>query len=173
MVVVDRDEREVPLELGEGETHGLDEVSLVVALDEMRHRLGVGLGGEGVTVVDEALGELAVVLDDAVEDDRDLRGLAAGEGMGVRLGDAAVRRPARVPEPGGRGRAVRAGARLQVPERADRADVLEPARLEEGDPGRVVAAVLQALEALQQQRLALTRSDVSDDSRTCSVSRPH
>ena len=51
MVVVDRDECEVPLELGEGETHRLDEVSLVVALDEMRHRLGVGLGAEGVTVV--------------------------------------------------------------------------------------------------------------------------
>ena len=30
-------------------------------------------------------------------------------------------------------------------------------------PERVVAAVLQALEALEQERLALTRSDVSDD----------
>ena len=46
VVVVDRDEREVALELREGEPHGLDEITLVVLLDEMRDRLGVGLGGE-------------------------------------------------------------------------------------------------------------------------------
>ena len=51
---------------------------------------------------------------------------------------------------------------LQVSERADRADVLEAALLEERDPGRVVAAVLEALEPLDEQRLALPRTDVSD-----------
>ena len=89
--------------------------------------------------------------------------LAAGERMRVRLGDPAVRRPARVAESRRRGRAVRAGAFLQVSERPDGADVVEPVRLEERDAGRVVAAVLQALEAVEQERLALTRSDVSDD----------
>ena len=44
MVVVDHDEREVALELVEREANGLDEIALVVALDEMRDRLGVGLG---------------------------------------------------------------------------------------------------------------------------------
>ena len=43
MVVVDDDEGEVPLELGEREANGLDEVALVVALDEMRDGLGVRL----------------------------------------------------------------------------------------------------------------------------------
>ena len=50
VVVMDHDEREVALELVERETHGLDEVALVVALDEMRDRLRVGLGRERVAV---------------------------------------------------------------------------------------------------------------------------
>ncbi len=107
MVVMDHDEREVALELVERETHCLDEIALVVALDEVRDRLRVRLGRERVPVGREARRQLAVVLDDAVQDDRELRGSAAGERMRVRLGDPAVRRPARVAEPGRRGRAVR------------------------------------------------------------------
>jgi hypothetical protein len=60
-------------------------------------------------------------------------------------------------------RLVRRGALLQLAERSDRADVVEPAALEERDAGRVVAPVLQALEPLEKERLALTRPDVSDD----------
>ena len=163
VVVVDHDEREVALELVEREAHGLDEVAFVVVLDEVRDRLGVGLGRERVAVRDEIRRELAVVLDDAVQDDRELRGVASCERMRVRFGHPAVRRPASVAEAGRRGRAVRAGPRLQVVERADRADVVETMALEERDSGRVIAAVLQALEALEQERLALTRPDVSDD----------
>ena len=55
-----------------------------------------------------------------------------------------------------------AGALLQIAERADGANVVETVSLEERDAGGVVAAVLQALEALEEERLALTRSDVSD-----------
>ena len=108
MVVVDDDEREVALELVEGRAHGLDEVAVVVLLDEVRDRLGVGLGGEVVAVGAQALAQLAVVLDDAVEHDRDLVAVAAGERVRVRLGDAAVRRPARVAEAGRRRRATSA-----------------------------------------------------------------
>src|SRR5262249_42740091 len=36
-------------------------------------------------------------------------------------------------------------------------------RLEEGDAGRVIAAVLEALEAVDEQRLRSSRTDVSDD----------
>ena len=96
VVAMDDDEREVSFELAEREPDGLDEIALVVALDEVRDGLGVGLGRERVAVGGEALLQLAVVLDDAVEDDRELRGVAAGERVRVRLGDAAVCRPARV-----------------------------------------------------------------------------
>ena len=72
MVTVDRDEGEVALQLVEGETGRLDEVAVVVLLDQVRDGLGVGLGREGVTGLAQPLAQLAVVLDDAVEDDRDL-----------------------------------------------------------------------------------------------------
>ena len=129
MVVMDHDEREVALELVERETHSLDEIALVVALDEMSDRLRVRLGRERVAVSSEARRQLAVVLDDPVEDDRELRGLTARQWMRVRLGDSAVRRPACVAEPGGRGGAVRPGALLQIAERADGADVIEAVML--------------------------------------------
>ena len=125
VVVMDHDESEVPFERAEREPDCLDEVALVVALDEVRDRLGVGLGRERVAVRGELVRELAVVLDDPVEDDRDLRRVAAGERMRIRLGDPAVRRPARVPETGRRSRPVRARALFEIPERADRADVVE------------------------------------------------
>jgi len=48
VVAVDDDEGEVPLELREREPDRLDEIAVVVTLDQMGDRLGVGLGGEGV-----------------------------------------------------------------------------------------------------------------------------
>ncbi len=158
MVVVDDDEREVPFELAVRAPDRLGEISFVMALDQMRHRLGVGLGHERVAFGQQAVAELAVVLDDPVQDDRQLRAVAAGQRVCVRLGDAAVRRPACVPEPVGRGRPVRACGILQVLEVPDGSNVLEPALLTECDAGRVVAAVLETLQALEQKGLAFPRS---------------
>ena len=163
VVAVDDDEREVALELGEREPNRVDEIALVVALDEVGDGLRVGLGGEGVALGRETRAELPVVLDDPVEHDRDASGVAAGQRVRVLLGDRSVRRPTRVPEPGRGGGAVRRPLD-QVLERADGTHVREPAVLQKSDSARVVPAVLQALEALQEQRLRLTRSDVSDDS---------
>src|SRR4030095_1461842 len=105
---------EVTLELVEGEPDGLDEIALVVPLDEVRDGLGVGLGAKRVPFRDQALSEFAVVLDDAVEHDRELRRIAAGERVRVGLRHTAVRRPARVPEAGRRRRPVARGALLPV-----------------------------------------------------------
>jgi hypothetical protein len=83
--------------------------------------------------------------------------------MRILLRDAAVRRPARVAEARGRGRGVPARRGLQVLEIPDRARVVELVALQQRDPGRVVAAVLEALEAVEEELLALTETDVSDD----------
>src|SRR5581483_6776166 len=107
--------------------------------------------------------QLSVVLDDAVEDDRDLRRVAAGERMCILLRDAAVRGPARMPETMSGRRSVRAGGRDEILEIAHRAHVVEPVVLAQRDARGVVAAVLEALQPLQQERLRLTLSHVSDD----------
>src|SRR5262245_13708109 len=72
-------------------------------------------------------------------------------------------RPARVADPGRRGRGARLRSPLQLLEVADGADVVESFRLEQGEPGRVVPPVLEALEPLEQERLTGSLSDVSDD----------
>ncbi len=58
---------------------------------------------------------------------------------------------------------VRAGALSQVSEVSDRTHVVQAVLFEESEPRRVVTAVLQALETLEKEGLALTRADVSDD----------
>ncbi len=163
VISVDHDEREMSFELGVGGTHGVHEVAVVVLFDEVRHRLGVGLRGEDVSGLDEALAQLAVVLDDAVEHDGHLRRVLGREGMRIRLGDASVGGPARVTEARRRRRALVTRQSLQVLEVADGAQVLQPVRFEQRDPGGVIAAVLEALQAVQKQVLALPRPDVSDD----------
>ena len=165
MVVVDDDEGEVALESRVDVLHGLGEIVAggEPLLDQVRHDLGVGLGDEGVPLGGQLVAELAIVLDDPVQDDRDLLRVAARQRMCVLFRDAAVRRPARVAEAVVRQRAVLAGGLFQVLEVADRADVVESAGLTQRDPGRVVASVLEALEALEEQRLRRTGTDVPDD----------
>ena len=163
VVAVADDEREVALELAVRRADGLDEVAMVVALDEVGDRLRVRLGGEDVAVGLERLLQLAVVLDDAVEDDRDLLVGRAGQRMGVLEADAAVRRPARVADARRGQGAVRVRLHAQVAEVADRSERLEVVTLEQAETGRVVAAVLEALEALHQQVLRTSFADVSDD----------
>ncbi len=162
-IVVDHDDREVAFEQRIDTRNGCCEIAVELALEQMHDDFGVGLGAERVTLGDQLRLELAVVLHDAVEDDGDLRGVAAGERMRVLLGDAAVRGPARVTEAVARDGAVRAGHIDEILEVSDRPDVVEAVVLPERDPGRVVAPVLEAPQPLQEERLGLSRPDVSDD----------
>ena len=71
MIVMDHDEREVPFELRVRLLYGGDEIAVVMALDEVHDDLGIGLRRKRVALGDELFLQLAVVLDDAVEHDRD------------------------------------------------------------------------------------------------------
>jgi hypothetical protein len=154
----------VTLELAVGPLDRLGEIAVVVALDQMGDDLGVRFRAERVTVRLQRPLQLPVVLDDAVQDERQLPVLATGQRMGVLLGHTAMRRPAGVAETGRGLRPVPRGCGLQLREVADRADVVELVGFPEDDAGRVIAAVLEALEAVQEERLARPGPDVSDDS---------
>ena len=95
-----RDERVVAAQLVVGSADGLDQVAVVVVRDQVRHHLGVGLGGELGAVGREALAQLDLVLDDAVQHDVDAAG-GVEVRVGVLLGHAAVGGPARVADAGG------------------------------------------------------------------------
>src|SRR5215210_2227442 len=132
-------------------------------LDQVHDDFGVGFGAERVTLGFERRLELTVVLDDAVQRDREPALVALGQRVRILLADGAVCRPACVPEPVVRDRAVRTGDPLQVLEVSDRTDVIEAVVLMQRDAGGVVAPVLEPLEALQQQVLRSAVADVSDD----------
>jgi hypothetical protein len=131
---------------------------------EVREHLGVGVGGEGDALPLQPLAQGCGVVDDAVVHDGDL---AVGRhvGVGVHVGGGAVGGPAGVGDAGG---ALEAGRDLglQVTHPALGLDHLQARRLRRGDDyaRRVVPAVLQALQALQEEGGDVTLADVTDDS---------
>src|SRR4051794_39018940 len=100
-------------------------------------------------------------------DERDAAGVV-GVWMRVGFGRRAVRRPARVghAELGGRERVTvildRAFKNADPPDRA--ANVKLAGVVDHRDAGRVVAAILEALQSFDQQRLSDLAADVRDDS---------
>ena len=100
MVLVDHDKGEMALEPLVHGAHGCNEVAVVGILEQVRDHLGIGLGRKGVAARGELLAKLAEVLDDPVQDDREVVVVAGRQRVRVQLGDAAVCRPARVAEPG-------------------------------------------------------------------------
>jgi hypothetical protein len=125
MLAMDDHEGEVTLELPVDLGDRVCEVAFVVALDEVRDDLGIGLRTEGVALFQERVLELAEILHDPVEHNSDLVLDAPGQRVGVLEGDLAVRGPARVADPGLRRGAVETDGGLQLVEVSDRADVVE------------------------------------------------
>jgi hypothetical protein len=163
VVVVDDDEREMALELAVSLARRLEQIAPVVTLDQVHDHLGVGLGAEGMALGLERSLQLAVVLHDSVQDDRELALVAPGERVRVLHVHRAMGRPACMAEARRRLRAIRAGFRLQHLEIADGAHIVDLAVLPQREPGRVVTAVLEALETLEQKVLTGSLPDVSDD----------
>ena len=151
------------LDLAERRADGLGEIALVGLLDEVGQRLGVGLGGQAMAAFLEPVAELAEVLDDPVVDDRDVA-RAVLVGMGVQVVRTAVGRPARVRQADGRVRGPVGDRRAQVGELAGLLlDEQVPTVVDERDARRVVAAVLEAGQSLDEDGTRLPGSRVAHD----------
>ena len=158
-------ERIGALELGHGGAHGLEQVAghLEVVVDAVRDHLGVGLGGELVALAPRLVAQLLVVLDDAVVDDRDA--VLGDVRVGVALARHAVRGPARVRDAEAAVGRVGVERVLELAHLADGAQALDLAgAVQHGDARRVVAAVLQPAQSLDQDRDDVPVSNGSDDS---------
>ena len=140
----------------------LQAVASGFALNEVGDDLGVGFRDELVALPLQLVLEVEIVLDDAVVHDDDLPG-AVAVGVRVLFSRPAVRRPARVPD------AVVARNRVQ------RDDVLKPRQLagaspqldgavvHDRHPGRVVAAIVQSPQPIDQNRHHFLGPNVSND----------
>ena len=141
---------------------------VVLAADELRGDLGVGLGEELDALGEQLLLQRVEVLDDAVVDQGEPVVVAAAVRVGVAVGGAAVGRPAGVPDAGARG-----GERVRLERRAE---VLELAGAllgrdavvgDQGDARRVVPAVLEPGQPLHHDlegRVIHGPADVAHDS---------
>ena len=107
--------------------------------------------------------QIEVVLDDAVVDDDDLAGAVAVR-VRVLLGRPAVRRPARVADAVVAGERVGADDLLEVRQLAGAAAQVDRAVADDRDAGRVVAAVLEPPQPVDEDGHDVLRSDVADDS---------
>ena len=179
LVVAHRDKCVVTRQVIERPPDSVREVPRVVECDQMGHDLRIGVGAELHEVPGKPRAQLDVVLDDPVEDDPDA---AAGVLVGMRIAfsDRSVGRPSRMPDParardGARGGAITARERWDGPGRlpkrhlqgvkiSDRPDAVNRIPVAPRDPGRVIAAVFEPAQALQQDRAARPLSDISDDS---------
>jgi hypothetical protein len=157
------DEGVGPFELAKRGSRRLREVALVGVLDEMRDRLGVGLRRERVAARLERVAQLAEVLDDPVMDDGDLA-RAVLVGMGIQVVRAPMRGPARVRQTDRGVRRPVGDGRLEVRELARALlDEQVPRVVNQRDPRRVVAAVLEPFEPFDEDRARLTGTGISDD----------
>ena len=124
-----------------------------IVADEMQHRLGVGLGLELVPLGGQLLPQLLEVLDDAVVDDRHA---LVHVRVGVALDRLAVRGPARVADAGAALQRLVGEPQLQVLQLALGAAAIEVAVLDGGDAGRIIAAILeppQRVDEIARHRL--------------------
>ena len=141
-----------------GLLHRAQQVALVQVVHEMRNHLGVGLAGEGVAAGLQFLPQLLVVLDDAVVYQGDPTDCALGRMRArrkVRVRVVHRRRavggPPGVRDAGARGHAVGCGLLLKFRHTGGAAGALQTAILVHGHAAGVIAAVLQALESLDQE----------------------
>jgi hypothetical protein len=163
-----RRESEVATQLADAAAEGLSEPRArgELALEHVGDDLRVGLGRARVALGLQLVPELLVVLDDAVVGDGDRAG-AVEVRMGVVLDSGPVRGPARVAYAGGRRRRGFGGGGTQgVEGMAPHGVALSPKSpvVDEDDAGRVIAAVLEKGQCVQQHRQGLRRAGHPDNS---------
>jgi hypothetical protein len=125
---------------------------------------GVGFGDEGVAGGDELALEGEIVFDDAVVDDDEGSG-AVAVGVGVLFGGTTVGGPAGVADAEGAVDGVGGDDGLKVAELAGGATEFEGGGASGyGDAGGVVATVLEAAQAFNDDGDDGLRTDVSNDS---------
>ena len=134
----------------------------VVVGDEVAKDLRVRLGLEGIALGQEKLLHRAVVLDDPVVDEDDLA-VAAEMGVGIRIGHPAMGRPPRMAHAEGSVQGRLRHFLLQVGDAADFFDDAEGPVLQDRDAGRIVTAVLEPLESLQDEGRRFLFTHVADD----------
>ena len=159
----DDGQRKGAFELREGLRRGLFrvEAALHVGIDQVGNHLGIGVGDELAPLRLQLGPELPVVLDDAVVDHRDAAG---GMGVGVGLAGRAMGGPAGVADANCAADGAPGDQAFELDELALGAAKLDQAVGERREAGRIVAAVFEAPQPVEDVRRRLIRARDTDDS---------
>src|ERR1017187_8495849 len=135
-----------------------------MAFHQMRHYFGVGFGGEGVPLGLQAVLEIEVILDDAVVHHHHVA-VAIAMRMGILFGGPPVGRPAGMSDAEGAVHRAEPDGIFQVTQFAFGAPYDELLIVTiDGDTSRVVPAVLQPLQAFQDNWNGPVSANITDDS---------
>ena len=129
----------------------------------MRDDLRIGFGDELMALSLQLLFQIEIVLDDAVVDDDDLA-RAVAMGVGVLFGRPAVRRPPSMADAIVAGQRRQPDDRFKVGELASAPPKVHTAVAHDGHARRVVAAVLEPPQPVDENRHNVFGPDISDDS---------
>ena len=133
-------------------------------LNELHQHLRIRIGLEGIALLHEAGFEHRVVLDDTVMDDRQPLGLRVMR-MGVDRIGFAVRRPARMGDTDGTAYILGRAERFQFRHFAfGLIDIELSGFVDERYAGAVIAAILETMKSLDENRIRLAATDISYNS---------
>ncbi len=141
--------------------HGFEEVAGVHLVDQVGNDFGIGLALEDVAGGSQLGAQFVMVFDDAVVDQGDA--LARKVRMGVVRGRRAVRGPARVGDAGKAGQAGFLDLAFQFGHARGAARTLQRAIDMQRHAAGIVAAVFEALEALQEDGRDIALRYCADD----------
>ncbi len=133
---------------------------LHVHIDQVRDDFRVGFGLKLVAVFDQALLQLDVIFDDSVVHQDTTLGAVR---VGVLLGGLAVRRPTRVPDAAHPADGLLLQRLLQIDQLADAAANLDLLPALNRHAGRVVPAIFQLRQPVQQNWYCVLISHVAND----------
>ncbi len=129
----------------------------------MGNDFGVGFRDEFMAELLQLFLEVQVVLDDAVVDDDDLAG-AVQVRVGILFRGPSVRRPARVPHAIKALERLRVDRLLEVHELARAPATFDLPVSDDRHAGRIVAAIFEAAESINQDGNDFFRAEITDDS---------
>ena len=164
IVAAQNGQRKDAAELFHRAANGLFEVAFEVFLYQVGNHFGVGLGDESVAFLLEFFFELQVIFDDSVVNHDDIASAVAML-VGIFLGRAAVRRPARVADAVGAIHGVQLQHVFEVAKFAGSAANAEGLVIAiNGEARRVIAAIFQLLQAFENDGYRALRPHVTDNS---------
>ncbi len=138
--------------------------ALGVLFDQMRNHFGVRFGDEFVAFAAQSFFQFQIIFNDAVVYHDDLPGAVAMR-VGIFFGGTAVRGPAGVPDAVGAIDGRFANYFFEIAQLAGGAANFQLAReVDHRDSRRVVAAILELAQALEDYGHNLLRADVADNS---------